>query len=134
MSIQRHEERPITQKRTRKKSFDPSFKVSLSLGLSYVNWASQECCLFYLRFSLQSSDLSLFYFCWLFPSRSFTLDSFSLFLLPNIPPLRDGRPSSLGIGASRSLWLLPAELGWQWVLGFPLLLVSSLRVLIAVSI
>ena len=24
--------------------------VSLSLGLSYVNWAGQECCLFYLRF------------------------------------------------------------------------------------
>ena len=61
------------------------------------------------------------------------LDSFSLFYLPNIPPSRDGRPNSLGIGASRSFWLLPAELGWRGVLGLPLLLVSILRVLIAVS-
>ena len=30
------------------------------LGLSYVNWASQECCLFYLRSSLRSLDLPLF--------------------------------------------------------------------------
>ena len=44
----------------------------LPLGLPYVNWASQECCLFYLRFSLQSSDLPLFYFCRLFPSLSFS--------------------------------------------------------------
>ena len=28
--------------------------VYLSLGLSYVNWASLECCLFYLRSSLRS--------------------------------------------------------------------------------
>ena len=61
------------------------------------------------------------------------LDSFSLFYLPNIPPSRDGRPNSLGIGVSRSFWLLPAELGWQGVLGLPLLLVSILRVLIVVS-
>ena len=32
----------------------------LPLGLLYVNWASQECCLFYLRSSVRSS---LFYFC-----------------------------------------------------------------------
>ena len=44
----------------------------LPLGLSYVNWASQECCLFYLRSSLWSSDLPLFYFCKLFPSLSFS--------------------------------------------------------------
>ena len=44
--------------------------VCLSLGLSYVNWASQECCLFYLRSSLWSSDLPLFYFHWLFSSLS----------------------------------------------------------------
>ena len=61
------------------------------------------------------------------------LDSFSLFYLPNIPP-RDGRPNSLGIGSSRSFWLLPAELGWRGVLVLPFLLVSSFRVLIAVSI
>ena len=111
--------------------------VYLSLGLSYVNWATQECCLFYLRSSFWSSDLLLFYF-WgfSFPCLLATtiLDSFSLFYLPNIPPSRDGRPNSLGIGASRSFWLLPAELGRQGVLDLPLLLVSSLRVLIAVSI
>ena len=64
--------------------------VSVSLGLSYVNWASQECCLFYLRSSLRSSDL-LFHFHGLFPSLSVAtaiLDSFSLFYLPNIPPLK----------------------------------------------
>ena len=38
----------------------------LPLSLSYVNWASQEGCLFYLRLLLQSSDLSLFY-AWAFP-------------------------------------------------------------------
>ena len=42
------------------------------LGLPYINWASQECWLFYLRSSLQSSDLPLFYFCRLFPSLSFS--------------------------------------------------------------
>ena len=43
----------------------------LSLGLSYVNWASRECCLFYLRSSLRSLDL-LFHFHGLFPSLSFS--------------------------------------------------------------
>ena len=42
------------------------------LGLPYVNWDSQECCLFYLRSSLQFSDLPLFYFHRLFPSLSFS--------------------------------------------------------------
>ena len=42
----------------------------LPLGLPYVNWASQEYCLFYLRSSLQSWDLPLFYFCGFFPSFS----------------------------------------------------------------
>ena len=101
----------------------------LSLGLSYVNWASRECCLFYLRSSLCSSDL-LFHFHGLFPSLSVAttiLDSSSLFYLPNIPPSRDGRPNYLGIGASRSFWLLPAELGRRGVLGLPLLLVLGLR-------
>ena len=74
-------------------------------------------------------------FSWAFPFlvlATTILDSFSLFYLPNIPPSRDRKPNSLGIGASRSFWLLPAELGWRRVLGLPLLLVSSLRVLIAV--
>ena len=61
----------------------------LPLGLPYVNWASQECCLFCLRSSLWSSDLPLFYFRGLFPSFSFShviLDSFFLFYLHNITP------------------------------------------------
>ena len=54
--------------------FGSSFYMFFSspLGLRYVNWASQECCLFYLRSSLQSSDLPLFYFHRLFPSLSFS--------------------------------------------------------------
>ena len=42
----------------------------LPLGLPYVNWASQERCLFYLRSSLWSWDLPLFYFHRVFPSLS----------------------------------------------------------------
>ena len=50
-------------------------------------------------------------------------------------PSRDRRPNSLGIGASRSLWLLSAELVQQGVLGLlPTLLVSSLRVFMAVPV
>ena len=48
------------------------YKFFLPLGLPYVKWASQECCLFYLRSSLQSSDLTLFYFHGLFPFLSFS--------------------------------------------------------------
>ena len=50
-------------------------------GLPFVNRASHECCLFYLRSSLQSSDLPLFYFHGLFPCllAAAILDSFSLF-------------------------------------------------------
>ena len=100
------------------------------LGLPYANWA-QPGVLFVLPevFTLvlePSFDLP----CLL---ATIILDSFSLFYLPNSPPSRDGRPNSLGIGASRSFWLLPAQLGQRGVLGLPLLLVSSLRVLIAVS-
>ena len=36
--------------------------LSLPPGLPYVNWASQECCLSYLRSSLRASDLPLFCF------------------------------------------------------------------------
>ena len=44
----------------------------LPLSLPYVNWASQERCLFYLRSSLRSSDLPLIYFRSLCPSLSFS--------------------------------------------------------------
>ena len=50
----------------------------LPLGLLYVNWASQECCLFYLKSSFWSLDLPLFYFCGLFPSLSFGHRHFGL--------------------------------------------------------
>ena len=58
--------------------------VYLSLRLSYVNWASQECCLFYLRSSLWSSDILLFYFGGLFPSLSCSHRHFGL-LSPVLP-------------------------------------------------
>ena len=51
-------------------------------SLPYVNWASQEGCLFYLRSSLWSSDLPLFYFhgfSFLCLLATTILDSFSLF-------------------------------------------------------
>ena len=53
----------------------------LPLGLPYVDWVSQECRLFYLRSSLRSLDVPLFYFCGLFPCLLATaiLDSFFLF-------------------------------------------------------
>ena len=93
MSIQRHEEKSAPAcrgERERKRERESwlwllCLYVSLSLGLSYVSWASQECCLFYLRSSLQSSDL-LFHFRGLFLSLSVAttiLDSFPLFYLPN---------------------------------------------------
>ena len=44
----------------------------LPLGLPYGSWASQECCLFYLRSSRRSLDLPLFCFPRLFPSSSFS--------------------------------------------------------------
>ena len=54
-------------------TFGSSFYMFfLPLGLPYVNWASQECCLFYLRSSFRSSKLPLFYFHGLFPSSSFS--------------------------------------------------------------
>ena len=49
-------------------------------GLPYVNWASQECCLLYLRSSLRSADLPLFCFRGLFPSLSFSHRHFGLLL------------------------------------------------------
>ena len=86
-SIQRQrEDRPIAREREGAKrgeeGFGSSFYMFLSLGLSYVNWAGQECCLFYLRFSPRSSDLPLFYFRGLsLPGLLATaiLDSFTLF-------------------------------------------------------
>ena len=104
--------------------FSSTWACPMQIGLS------QECCLFCL-FCLKSSLWSLDLPCLLATA---ILDSFSLFYLPNSPPSRDGRPNSLEIGALRSFWILRAELGWRGVLGLPLLLVSSLRVLIEMFI
>ena len=48
------------------------------LDLPYVNWASEEGCLFSLRNSLWSLDLPLFYFLGLFTSSSFIHRYFGL--------------------------------------------------------
>ena len=56
----------------------------LPLSLAYVNWASQEGGLFYLRFSFQSSELPLFNFMGFFLPcllAATILDSFFLFYL-----------------------------------------------------
>ena len=62
------------------------FFSHLPLSLLYVNWASQEGCLFYLRSSLWSSDLPLFYFQGLSPSLSF-IHHYSGLLFPILTTL-----------------------------------------------
>ena len=64
--------------------FSSPWACPMQIGLS------QECCLFYLRSSLRSSDLPLFYFCGLFPSLSFSHCHFEiLFPILNYPTLLD---------------------------------------------
>ena len=58
--------------------------LSPPLGLPYVNWASQECCLSHPRSSLRSSDLPLFCFPRLFLSLSFSRHHSGL-LFPILP-------------------------------------------------
>ena len=77
------------------------FFFFLPLGLPYVNWASQGCCLFHLRSSLWScTSLCSIFIGFSLPCLLATviLDSFFLFSLPNISTSRDWRPSSLVIG------------------------------------
>ena len=52
--------------------FSSTWACPMQIGLS------QECCLFYLKSSLWSSDLLLFYFRGLFPSLSFSHRHFGL--------------------------------------------------------
>ena len=89
----------LTQKIQREEkpgaNFVSSFYVLFlrRLSLSYVNWASQEGCLFYLRYSLWSLDLSLFHFRGLFPSLSFSHHHSGLFSYSNcltFPPQEMG--------------------------------------------
>ena len=69
-----HDDPKDVKRRERPRPFGSSFYMFflLRLGLPFVNWTSQECCLFYLRPSLRSSDLPLFYFYGLLPSLSFS--------------------------------------------------------------
>ena len=63
------------EKRVPLPNFGSSFHMfffPLPLGLPCVNWASQECYLFCLSSSLQSSNLPLFYFRGLFLCLSFS--------------------------------------------------------------
>ena len=64
---------PRDMKRSKRPNFGSSFYVFLlPLSLPYVKRASKEGCLLYLRFSLRSLDLPLFYFHRLCPSLSFS--------------------------------------------------------------
>ena len=97
MSIQRREGKSAPAHGARASPLPPLFIAFPPPGLSCVNWASQECCLFYLRSSLRSSDLPLFYFRGLFPSFSFSHRYFGLLfpILPanNLKPCLDWRGS-----------------------------------------
>ena len=83
-----------------------------SPGLPCVNWASQECCLFYLRSSLWPSDLPLFYFHGLFPSLSFS-HCLSGLLFPILTawhsPLKRWEAQFFG---NRGVEVLPATSCW----------------------
>ena len=71
------------EKRSPWLNFSSSFYMVflLPLRLPYVNWASQEGSLFYLRSSLWSLDLPLLYFGGFFPSLSFSHHHFGHLLV-----------------------------------------------------
>ena len=73
------------EKERARERFGSSFYVSSSPWACPVQTGlSQESCLFYLKSSLWSSDLLLFYFRGLFPSLSFSHRHFGL-LFPILP-------------------------------------------------
>ena len=77
----RHEGRQTQKGRLNSGSSFYTFCL-LPMNLPYVNWDSQEGCLFHLGFSFQSSNFLLFHFLGFFLSLSFShsiLDSFFLF-------------------------------------------------------
>ena len=96
MPTQRREEKRVGEGASVRERETAHFRSSfymffLPMGLPYVNWASQECCLFYLRSSLRSSDLPLTFLYSIFVNFSLPcllataiLDSFFLFYLPNV--------------------------------------------------
>ena len=86
----RREERESACTREREpRHFGSSFYVFFPPpGLPYVNWASQECCLFYLRSSLWSSPRTFLYLIFAGFSlpcllATIILDSIFIFSLPN---------------------------------------------------
>ena len=102
--VKRMEERMGEGERERKR-FGSSFHMFSSPWACPVQTGlSQECCLFYLKSSLWSSDLLLFYFAgFSLPCLLATaiLDSFSLFYLPNSNPLQH---SCLENPITRGVW------------------------------
>ena len=58
--------KPVCGRQREREPFPLFICFSLPLGLPYANWASQECCLFYLRSSLRSLDLPLIFLCSIF--------------------------------------------------------------------
>ena len=73
------------ERKRERKHFGSSFYVFSSTWAYLMQIGlSQECCLFYLKSSLWSSDLLLFYFRGLFPSLSFSHRHFGL-LFPILP-------------------------------------------------
>ena len=71
MPTQRREEKRVGEGASVRERETAHFRSSfymffLPMGLPYVNWASQECCLFYLRSSFQSSELLLTFLCSIF--------------------------------------------------------------------
>ena len=111
--------------------------VSSPLSLPYANWASQEGCLFHLRFSLQSSDFLLFHFHGLFLSLTFSHHRFRLLFpiqgfpgdsVKNLPAMQETWVQSLG-------WEDPLEKGMAthfsilaWRIPWTILSVGSQRV------
>ena len=120
MLTQRHEEKRVeerastqereqeSQRAKEQEPFAPLFICfSLPLGLPYANWANQECCLFYLKSSLRSSDLPLTFLCSIF-----TGFSLPCLLATAILDFAHKGPSSQGYGFSCGhVWVW--ELDWR---------------------
>ena len=82
---EREKERTHAGEKEERERFGSSFYVFSSTWACLMQIGlSQECCLFYLKSSLWSSDLLLFYFSGLFPSLSCSHRHFGL-LFPILP-------------------------------------------------
>ena len=81
---ERKKEHMHAGEKERESALAPPFMFSSTWACPVQTGLSQECSLFYLKSSLWSSDLLLFYFCGLFPSLSFSHRHFGL-LFPILP-------------------------------------------------